>query len=89
MRFTGHQLNLIGAYGQPLPMRGAKCAFPTVDVDGKAHSIVCPGIGAYSKHVHHVLLPIARLMEVGYEFHFRIPMNAEDNGYPEYEDYGG
>ena len=70
-------------------MRGAKCAFPTVDIDGKAHSIVCPGIVAYSKHVHHVLLPVARLMEVGFEFHFHIPMNAKDNGYPEYEDYGG
>jgi hypothetical protein len=89
MRFTGHQVNLTGSHGQALPMRGAKCAFPTVDVDGKARSILCLGIGAYAKLVHHVLLPIARLMEVGYELHFRIPMNAEDDGYSEYEDYGG
>ena len=35
LKFTGHKVNLTGAHGKALPMQGALCAFPTVDVKGK------------------------------------------------------
>ena len=53
LKFTGHKVNLTGAHGKALPMQGALCAFPTVDVKGKSCTITkfqdyggyvrCPG----------------------------------------------
>jgi hypothetical protein len=50
LKFTGHKVNLrvTGAHGKALPMQGALCAFPTVDVKGKSCTITFPGISAYS-----------------------------------------
>ena len=91
LRKTGQDVFLTGAHGGALKMEGVMLGFPTRDSRGRATMIVCRDTGAYSPDLLHVLLPVARLMKTGFEFFFRLPSDAFNDGFDEYVNggYGG
>jgi hypothetical protein len=64
--------------------------FPIRDSRGRAALIVCRDTGAYSPDLRllHVLLPVARLMKAGFEFFFRLPSDAFNDGFDGYVNGG-
>jgi len=89
LRFTGDTVRLSGVHGDAINCAGVIIGFPCVDVDGTQRIISCPDTGSYSEANRHCLLPVSRLMHHGFKFNFRIPLEAQEDGFVRYSDYGG
>jgi len=73
------KVHLTGVHSPAMTMQGAILGFLTVDSNGQIHTIVCNDTGAFSNELLHVLLPVARLMNEGFEFFFRLPQNISED----------
>ena len=87
--YTNDSFVMQGATGTSTKMRGILMGIETVDVQGKPLVIVAPDVSVSNPAHADSLLSAGRFMEAGYKIVFRIPSEANTDGYPQVHNYGG
>ena len=87
--YTNDSFVMKGATGTTTNMRGILMGIETVDVQGKPLVIVAPDVSVSNPAHADSLLSAGRFMEAGYKIVFRIPSEANTDGYPQVHNYGG
>jgi hypothetical protein len=89
LSYTNDSFVMQGATGTSTNMRGILMGIETVDVHGKPLVIVAPDVSVSNPAHADSLLSAGRFMEAGYKIVFRIPSEANIDGYPKLHNYGG
>jgi len=88
---TGHTLTMQPAIAPSKRMTGIVMGTETVDQHGVPYVLVIPDVSVFDPGMSDSLVSAGRLMEADYGVIFRIPSNADSDGFPsaQFSLYGG
>ena len=88
---TGHTLTMQPAIAPFKRMTGIVMGTETVDQHGVPYVLVIPDVSVFDPGMSDSLVSAGRLMEADYGVIFRIPSNADSDGFPsaQFSLYGG